>query len=494
MERILQMGCAKQKLTPTRDVYLGGYIDVDGAQNLCRYPQDVLGDVYVTAVIFAQGADRAVLVCIDNCLNIDGETTPPGLFQAIANAAGTDLDRVFVTNTHNHQSLKYLQEPEAAIILDTVAKAAADLLPVELAWKPLQSDVGVNRRPKYVVAPHLPYDNHLNVLRLRRQDRKDLLILNYQMHNTALGVGRLDTNAHYMCGELMGIAVEELERRLDCTVYFANGFYGSAGPNVNGKFSADFPEIQEVGLALGRTVAASLEPMQPVAAGDLGTFRTQHKLPVNEVYGEDASEMLDIRVMHIGPVAFLGVDCEPFSELGAWLKAFSPFPHTILLGNTCGFTGYIPTDEAFAAGSEERECRLNKTPYTKGISKLFRTHCLNALCNASRRDVTQVFSVPLRYVGNGIYEAEVEESYVNRMVLDFGFLSRDNCPADFIVRTGNMMQTVWDNSVNFYPIPMQTQAVSTVCVQVTRTYRNAVDIDRLDMTVHGLLIQPKEKE
>lgn len=493
MEKVLQMGCAKQKLTPKRDVYLGGYVDTDGAQNLCRFPQDILSDVYVTAVVFGQGADRVVLVCIDNCLNIDGETTPVGFFQAIADTAGTDLSRVFVTNTHNHQSFKYLEQPEVDIILDTVAKAAADLLPVELSWKQMNSDVGVNRRPKYVIAPHLPYDNNLNVLRLRRQDRKDLLILNYQMHNTALGVGRLDTNAHLMCGELMGIAVEELERRLDCTVYFANGFYGSAGPNVNGKFSADFPEIQEVGLALGRTVAANLDVMQPVATGDMGTFRTQHTLPVNEVYGPDAKEQLDIRVMHVGPVAFLGVDCEPFSELGAWLKAFSPFPYTILLGNTCGFTGYIPTDEAFDAGSEERECRLNKTPYTKGISALFRKHCLQALCDTARADVKTVFDLPLTHIGNGIYQAEVKESYVNRLVLDFGFLSRDNCPAAFILRTDNAMQTVWGNSVNFYPISLQ-QPVSKICLQVMKTYQDVNEIDRLEMRVHGLLIQQREKE
>lgn len=492
MEYTLQMGCAKRKLTPTRDVYLGGYIDVDGDQNLCRYRSDILSDVYVTAVVFAQGENRVVLVCIDNCLNIDGQTTAQGLFQEIADTAGTSLSNVFVTNTHNHQSFKYIQQPEAEIILDTVKAAAEDLLPVEMEWKQLHSDVGVNRRPKYVVAPHLPYDNSLNVLRLRRQERKDLLILNYQMHNTALSVGRME-NAHLMCGELMGAAAEQLEMELDCTVYFANGFYGAAGPNIGGSSSADYPQIVETGRLLGRTVAANLEPMQELTLGELRTYRVQHTLPVNKVYGPQAQEQLDIRVMSLGTLAFLGVDCEPFSEIGAWLKAFSPFPHTILLGNTNGFTGYIPTDEAFDAGSEERECRLNKTPYTKGINQLFRSRCLAALCNAAGAEVVTAFSLPLTHIGDGIYQAEASGYYVNRLVLDFGFLSRDNCPADFVFSSGNVMQSVCGNSVNFYPICIQAQPVKHIRVKVTKTYQDVYGIDQLDMKVHGILISSREK-
>ncbi len=494
MEHTVLMGYAKQTLTPARDVYLGGYIDVDGQQNLCRYPQDILGDIYVTAVCLEQAGSRAVLVCIDNCLNIDGENTPQGLFQAIADTAGTTPDNVIVSNTHNHQSLRYLEQPEADIILETVRQASQDLRPTQLYWKQLRSDMGVNRRPKYIVAPHLPYDNSLSVLRLRSQGRKDLLILNYQMHNTALGVGRLDTNAHLLCGELMGVAAEQLEKELDCTVYFANGFYGAAGPNIDGRFSADYPRILEAGQQLGKTVAASVEPMETVVPGQLRACQLQHTLPVNPVYGPEASEQLNIRVVSLGDIGFLGVDCEPFSEIGAWLKAYSPFRYTVLLGNANGFTGYIPTDEAFDAGSEERECRLNKTPYTKGISQIFRQHCLQALCDAAGRDVEEVFCAQLHHVGDGIYKTEMEENYVNQLVLDFGFLSRDNCPADFILQAGTVLQTVWENSSNFRPVYMKLQPVRQICLQVTKTYQSVNGIDQLDIKVHGLQVRSRDKE
>lgn len=484
----LLVGFSKKKITPSRDVYLGGYIGEDSEENLCRYPQDVLGDVYVTTVCFSDGSEKALLICIDNCLNIVGETTPPDFLESIEKVSGVPSTSIFLTNTHNHQSIKYIQEQEVTIILESAKEASRDLRPVDAQWVQFHSDIGVNRRPKYIVSPHLPYDNTMSALCLSSEGRKDLIFLSYRIHNTAFGVGRME-NAHYIFGELMGSAIDYLESNVDCVVFFANGFYGASGPNINGLHSADYQDIVLAGQQLGYDISRSLEQFSQTELCGLQVFNYEHRLPANKIYGADAYESLHIKVAKLGAFAFLAVDCEPFSVLGAWIKAFSPFEHTILLGNVNNSTGYIPTDEAFDAGSEERECRLNKTPYQKGIAEIFRTHCLNALYDAAGKSFTVPFSVQLTHTGNGCYEATIPEEMCNRIVFDFGFLSRDNCASDFVFRAGSIVHTFEANSNNFVSLSFEAQSITSIHLQVHNTYLNTRKADELSIIVHGIMIQ-----
>jgi hypothetical protein len=74
-----------------------------------------------------------------------------------------------------------------------------------------------------------------------------------------------------------------------------------------------------------------------------------------QTYGGLASKEIALNVLQIGPAVFAGIEGEPFAEIGAAIKAQSPFPSTWFGGYTGGWAGYIPTAEAYPLKGYEVE-------------------------------------------------------------------------------------------------------------------------------------------
>ena len=70
--------------------------------------------------------------------------------------------------------------------------------------------------------------------------------------------------------------------------------------------------------------------------------------------GRDAVD-LELHGIRIGPFAVVGFPGEPFASIGAAVRERSPFPATLMSGYSNGWSGYVPTDDAFAVGGYEVE-------------------------------------------------------------------------------------------------------------------------------------------
>ena len=62
---------------------------------------------------------------------------------------------------------------------------------------------------------------------------------------------------------------------------------------------------------------------------------------------------LHIAVARVGEVAFVGLGCEGFNEIGQAIKAGSPFAQTIIITHCNGAAGYLPTRAAYLEGGYE---------------------------------------------------------------------------------------------------------------------------------------------
>jgi hypothetical protein len=55
----------------------------------------------------------------------------------------------------------------------------------------------------------------------------------------------------------------------------------------------------------------------------------------------------------VGDVAFVGLGCEAFNEIGKAIKSASPFPHTLVFTHCNGSAGYLPVEGCYAEGGYE---------------------------------------------------------------------------------------------------------------------------------------------
>jgi hypothetical protein len=82
-------------------------------------------------------------------------------------------------------------------------------------------------------------------------------------------------------------------------------------------------------------------------------------------FGGHAEVEAELHGMRLGDVALVGFAGEPFSELGAQVKARSPFPHTLFSGYTNDYLGYLPTAEAYPDGGYE----VDTSPFRPGAGE-----------------------------------------------------------------------------------------------------------------------------
>jgi len=80
----------------------------------------------------------------------------------------------------------------------------------------------------------------------------------------------------------------------------------------------------------------------------VGMWEWQRRVGTRELI-----EDVEIQVIAVGDVAFVGYPAEYFTEFGLKTKAESPFAQTFVVQLANGWHGYVPTREAFAHGGYE---------------------------------------------------------------------------------------------------------------------------------------------
>ena len=70
-----------------------------------------------------------------------------------------------------------------------------------------------------------------------------------------------------------------------------------------------------------------------------------------EMYkNQNIIDSLEVMVVRIGDIAFVGLPGEVFCEFGLHIKAGSPFKNTIVMGLTNDNREYFPTEVSFTQG------------------------------------------------------------------------------------------------------------------------------------------------
>ena len=413
MEQLLA-GFARLVITPPFGLKIPGYYQT-------RIADGILDDLHCTAVAFEQDGKRAILFSIE-AIGVRNKAYED-LRTLIAERCHMDADGVYLTAVHSHTAFR-LCRPEDENepidiylrmvyqkLCDCAQMAFEDLHPATLLTargeakgiafiRRYRMKDGTYRTNPGVGNPDVEamldrQDEEVILLRVVRENAKEILMVNFGTHADVIGGTKYS-------GDFSGHAVRALEGAFagDVEVIYLNGAEGDSN-HVNvfqpkGTVSKGY----ELSKHMGRTIAGEVLKIygkaKPMQSQTLDFANRIVDIPKNtfdpamlpeyrkaaDIYnreGKDAPYFkekmgapyvealrvirnldhppfypLHVSAVRLGDAVFTGFPGEPFTKLGLEVKEKSPFPVTVVTSCTNGSDGYFPTPEAYEVGGYEK--------------------------------------------------------------------------------------------------------------------------------------------
>ncbi|MBO5868220.1 MAG: hypothetical protein J6Q54_04865 [Oscillospiraceae bacterium] len=406
----LKAGYAKADITPSFPVPLGGY-----GKTHCRIHDSVESPICAVCVAISDGVSTILLYHLD-LVGLPNENVAR-CKKGISEATGVPEDNILLNATHTHSApdlrsnldsiAEYTKILEAKII-GLAAPALADLENASLEIGSAQVE-NLNFVRRYLLSDgtyggdnfgdfknntilghETEADHCMQVVRLVRQEKKDILLVNWQAHPHPMG----GTVKKYLTADIVGKFRAKAEEEHDILFAFYQGCAGNINSHsrIEGEGFGKNPIPLAEGLAAGLTKV--LGKMRPVKAGPVRVSTEMFSAPINHEWDdkvEDArdilsywqdkphwevtdyarskgfnsvfhasavirrSTMADALSYRIGAVSF-GDVCivwapnELFDATGLFLKSVLPYEMIFACGYTNGSNGYMPTMKAFHHG------------------------------------------------------------------------------------------------------------------------------------------------
>ena len=369
-------------------------------------------------LLLDDGKTRLAMVVIDQTSISDPSIA--AMKAIVTEVTGIQPDHVIVCASHGFSSPHVfpadrtppeLQARSAALgqAIDAAVRAAAtqavgSLQPAQVGFGAGVSHVGVSRDVPtpggwWLGGNDAGYsDPTLGVLRLDRADGTPLAILmNYGVQSSVMDFSLDDAGQRLVSSDLAGVATRGLENHYGTGVValFTVGAAGDQAPflqanrhvvTANGSatrvdiHSAGFALLDLLGDRLGQDALAAGDAVQPETRPTLAIQRTTvqvvsqpgqpgGKPPSGPVASYDfvPGDKVDVPVVliRIGDIAVVGLREELSASTGAWIRAHSPYAHTIVMTMVDGAAKYMPD-----AGSYDRityEARSSR--YARGSAE-----------------------------------------------------------------------------------------------------------------------------
>ncbi len=414
----MRVGYARIDITPQESVPMGGY-----GNTSARMSQNVLDPLYATAIAFeADNGKRALIFTVD-MIGAGGNCTTE-VRPAISEATGIPMGFIQVSATHTHAgpdtlntkipSMERFRQYYKEQMVKVSRQALADLAEARLFITRTETK-NLNFVRHYVLAdgtyagpnfghPKLsPFVGHetepdrtMQLAKICRKGRPDIVLCNFQVHQT-------DTGGVRKCGlsaDIAGAMRAEVEKRTGWQFAYFTGAAGNLNPVSSIREENVIPPLDHVahGKALARYAVAAADTFVPARFGAIRALRREHTARVNHdtdgmvpqaqeimdyytatndrdgatamarekygfssVYhakailiraGMPATGIIPADVLTVGDLAFVAAIYEMFDTNGMQIKESSPFPMTMLLTTANEkHIEYLPTRLTFEHGS-----------------------------------------------------------------------------------------------------------------------------------------------
>jgi neutral ceramidase len=355
--------------------------------------------------------EKVAILSVDICYFMN--ETVEMMRSYIASEIEIKPENILIHATHTHSGPKsdlrapgaeaYLKKAASAVILANEQLSAA-ILEVGRAK---EDRVSHNRRlkcidgtthmcwekfePGFVIEPWGPVDPELITVTVAHENGEKGVIVNFGCHATTL------TGNNWLYSADFPGYIAESVRRVKGEEYIPLFLNGPSGNVTQVDYRVGFPdtyqECQRIGYILGITALEAMKNSEPVSGDIIAASREMvpvKRITISEkqlewardvmnkvekegmpplqangipdaVYAEQWIEMyktrnvidsIEIMVIRIGEIAFVGLPGEFFCEFGMDIKQKSPFKNTIVMGLANDSREYFPTLISFTQGPE----------------------------------------------------------------------------------------------------------------------------------------------
>jgi hypothetical protein len=193
-------------------------------------------------------------------------------------------------------------------------------------------------------------DEEMQILRFDREEKKDIVLCNWQCHPCSPGIG--SESGRKVSADWVGSFRDAAEQELDIHFAYLQGAAGNlvstthiAGEKNNTQYKAKGVELAGF-LKTGLQSETEAEP---------GTFSSKQVVFAAKQKGRNLTTNLLLTALSIGDLSFVTFPGELHDSLGVELKENSPFDMTFVCGYSNGSHGYLPASFAFQKGGYEVE-------------------------------------------------------------------------------------------------------------------------------------------
>lgn len=415
----LLVGYGMCDITPSESVPLAG-----AGNTSQRMSQGILNKLSLIFLAFTDEAGQTILLSSGDLLVIPEELAHRFRL-SISQKTGVPYDNILLSATHSHNApdqhnlaepsiLRYIERLDGWY-LEAAEKALADRRPAKIYAGKTQTDrlnfvrhymteAGIPKGDNFGDEVDSPYTGHthdadqtMQLVRFARQDAKDILLVNWQVHPHR--ASSKFSGFHYMVSsDMIGVLRDELTEKTGMQVVYYTGAAGNLNPTSRIQAENITADYLEQGKALADYALQGLETLEPLQEGPIRHIikRTtekidhheDHKVPDAETVLRDWIQRNDLMgavklanqyginspyhaagildksrlpetsdlEMHTFSIGTLGVATAPyemFDTNGAYIKDNSPFDMTLIVTQTNQSRAYIPSEEGFRINSYE---------------------------------------------------------------------------------------------------------------------------------------------
>jgi len=440
------IGIAEVNYTPAVGLALEG--NYRGSDYASRGVHDSLYSRAIVAV--GKSGLKVAIVSVDICAF--KKVTVSFMRNYIAARTDIKAENIMFVPTHTHSGPDSdLEAPQAKEYISKIASAVIlanqRLKPTVIyAGRSKEDRISHNRRlkcidgtthmcweklePGYVIEPWGPIDPDVITISLKQNDKPAGVIVNFGCHATTLTGNNWLYSADYP-----GYMVESI-RKVKGKEYVPIFLNGPCGNVTQVDYRVGFPdtyqECQRIGYILGVSAMEAIKSEEALSGNDVKV--TKEMVPVKRLKitdeqlewaktimkkvekegmppiqadgipdaeyakrwiemskNQDKTDSLEVMVIRIGDVAFVGLPGEMFAEFGIQIKSNSPFKYTLVTGLTNDDRNYFPTEVSFTQGPKGFTPMITGYETTPG-STLYEIGAGEKLAKSATEQLNRLFS------------------------------------------------------------------------------------------------------